>query len=232
MKFPILNSLEQPGRPRTAKPQSISKGRASPRPQPVENRSTEAAKASSPRPHTYTPPPKPPAQTSAPSPAPAASTETHGQETSEAKPCDSTMLGKGMTETEWLETFLFSLQSLDALGMEKQISLDALRLYFDRLLEQAGNPTDPVEKMLLCQTFLAHHMIPELHGRAKEAIHVPRIQCYENSAARLTSAFCQLTSALTTRQASRRSADSQPESKKQSKKRIRGSQKNAQRTKK
>ena len=52
------------------------------------------------------------------------------------------------------------------------------RLYLLGVLEDAGNPTDPIERMLVEQICLAHHNIGRLHVKAASADHPEEARVY------------------------------------------------------
>jgi hypothetical protein len=71
-------------------------------------------------------------------------------------------------------------------------ALPALATYVTQLLKDAGDPTDPVERMMIEQIALAHHNIGQLYVRAAVATNADQVQVYYAAAARLTSEFRRL----------------------------------------
>ena len=57
--------------------------------------------------------------------------------------------------------------------------------YLDDFLHEAGDPTDPIERMLLEQMALAHHRLAHLHTRAHAAEDVEHIKAYNAATSRL-----------------------------------------------
>ena len=47
--------------------------------------------------------------------------------------------------------------------------MDAIHLYRDRLLADCGNPTDPIEVMIIEQLGLAHFYLGLMHCKAANA---------------------------------------------------------------
>ncbi len=47
-----------------------------------------------------------------------------------------------------------------------ELSYQGMKLAYDEYLKAAGNPTDPTERMLLEELFMAHHRLMQLHGEA------------------------------------------------------------------
>src|SRR5947209_4928287 len=68
--------------------------------------------------------------------------------------------------------------------------------YLDAFLKEAGAPTDPVERMLLEQLALAHHVIGRLHVRAGSRESLEEVKAYHTAAARLMGEFRRHTLAL------------------------------------
>src|SRR4051794_17121498 len=70
-----------------------------------------------------------------------------------------------------------------------QVGASGYRAYLDRLLADAGSPSDPIEIMLLEQLAIAHFRIAQLHGSAGQAqgIEAQKLLCA--AAARLLGEF-------------------------------------------
>jgi hypothetical protein len=65
----------------------------------------------------------------------------------------------------------------------------AYRSYLNRLLHDAGNPTDPLERMMIEQLALSHHAIGRLHVKAAASKSEHETSVYNASAARLMSEY-------------------------------------------
>lgn len=77
-----------------------------------------------------------------------------------------------------------------------QLPAESCVVYLDQILEEAGRPTDPVERMLVEQIVMAHHHIGRLHVRAATAESADQIKAYNAAAANLLAEFCRATLAL------------------------------------
>jgi hypothetical protein len=55
------------------------------------------------------------------------------------------------------------------------------KTYFNSFLRDAGEPTDPLEKILLEQLLMAHHRVAQLHARA-EGVTLPEAMKILNAA--------------------------------------------------
>lgn len=71
----------------------------------------------------------------------------------------------------------------------RTVGLDAYKLYLTRLIAQAGDPADPIERMLIEQIALAHHNVGRLHVKATTAETLEETRVYLGSAALLTGEF-------------------------------------------
>src|SRR5262249_34717623 len=67
--------------------------------------------------------------------------------------------------------------------------VETFGLYLDGFLREAGSPADPVERMLLEQLALAHHVIGRPHGRAGCRAGLEELKAYHAAAARLLAEF-------------------------------------------
>jgi hypothetical protein len=76
-----------------------------------------------------------------------------------------------------------------AFGMDRFIESVGFRRYLDDVLKDAGNPTDPVEIMLLEQLTVSHLRAAQLQGHAGQAVGLEAIAVYNAAAARLTAEF-------------------------------------------
>ena len=72
-----------------------------------------------------------------------------------------------------------------AIPLTKEIDSAAFKVYRDRLLQDAGSPTDPIEIMMVEQIMLAHHRVAQLHIKAEEARTVDEFKVYSTAATRL-----------------------------------------------
>jgi len=69
------------------------------------------------------------------------------------------------------------------------ISTEAFKIYRQKLLEQAGSPTDPIEIMLIEQIALAHFHIGRLHLRSCSTADGLLSVAFADAATRLTAEF-------------------------------------------
>jgi hypothetical protein len=76
-----------------------------------------------------------------------------------------------------------------ALSIDPFFETGAYRLYLERILDEAGNPTDPIEAMLVQQLCLAHFRIGKLHVGAEMANGVEAMKLYSAAAARMLGEF-------------------------------------------
>lgn len=68
---------------------------------------------------------------------------------------------------------------------EQNAGVLGAKAWFNTFLGEAGNPTDPVEAILLQQLLLAHHRLAELHMQAAHAPTPEHIKILNGAAARL-----------------------------------------------
>jgi hypothetical protein len=78
---------------------------------------------------------------------------------------------------------------VSALGMDQYVGASGYRMYLDHLRRDAGNPSDPIEIMLLEQLAICHLRAAQLQGRAGEAAGMEAIELYNILAARLSAEF-------------------------------------------
>jgi len=78
--------------------------------------------------------------------------------------------------------------SLTACHGEK-IGPEAYKTYVVQLLKEAGDPSDPVERMLVEQLALAHHNVGRLHIEAARAEGLEQAKAFNAAAARLMNEF-------------------------------------------
>jgi hypothetical protein len=77
-----------------------------------------------------------------------------------------------------------------------ELSAEGFKLYRDRLLQEAGNPSDPIEIMLIEQIALGHFAIGRLQMKAC-TMEVPKLSiAYSDAATRLLGEFRRCTQAL------------------------------------
>ena len=71
----------------------------------------------------------------------------------------------------------------------REVGPESFKLYLLKVMEDAGNPTDPIERMLVEQICLAHHNIGRLHVKAASAQSLEEARIYVGAAALLTGEF-------------------------------------------
>ena len=71
----------------------------------------------------------------------------------------------------------------------REVGPESFKLYLLKVMEDAGNPTDPIERMLIEQICLAHHNVGRLHVKAASAEHLEEARVYIGAAALLTGEF-------------------------------------------
>lgn len=70
-------------------------------------------------------------------------------------------------------------------GDASGVTRSSAHAYVTQLIHDAGEPTDPVEQILLEQLMLAHHRLAQLHERASEATRPEAVRILNGAAARL-----------------------------------------------
>ena len=75
------------------------------------------------------------------------------------------------------------------LDMENMIGAAGCRVYLDDLVRESGNPSDPVEIMLLEQLTMCHQYSIQMQALSKKAEGIEAIELYLSGAARLSSEF-------------------------------------------
>ena len=88
-----------------------------------------------------------------------------------------------------------------ALGLDNLFESKAYKVYLERLIEDAGSPTDPIERMLLEQLALAHFRIGQFHVNAGLAEGIEAVKIYNSVAARMLGEFRRTALALRVYQA-------------------------------
>jgi hypothetical protein len=76
-----------------------------------------------------------------------------------------------------------------ASGLESQFGGHGFQRYLENLLHEAGDPSDPIQRMLIEQAALAHFCIGRLQGYAARAEGAENIKVCNAAAARLLSEF-------------------------------------------
>jgi|GEM_PF-4667006 len=76
-----------------------------------------------------------------------------------------------------------------AMGVENKIETSGCRVYLDDLVRESGDPSDPVEIMLLEQTAMCHFLSMKLQSKASGVEGTEAIELYLSGAARLSSEF-------------------------------------------
>lgn len=92
-------------------------------------------------------------------------------------------------QAEVMRQALFPAMMADALGYDNTFESRAYKVYLERLLQDAGNPTDPVERMMLEQLALAHFRIGQLQVSAGHAKALEATKIYNSAASRLLGEF-------------------------------------------
>src|SRR5262249_39522915 len=76
-----------------------------------------------------------------------------------------------------------------ALGLDNQVGPSGYRFFLEALRKGAGDPTDPLGRMLVGQPALAHFRNPQLHADAGQARGVEAAKIYNSVAARMLGEF-------------------------------------------
>ena len=105
-------------------------------------------------------------------------------------------LNKAQQQANVVREAFFPSMMAAAIPVTKDIGASAFRLYLNQLLQDAGNPTDPIERMLLEQLALAHYRIAELHVQVEQSRTAEEVKVYSTAAVRLTGEFRRLALAL------------------------------------
>lgn len=83
-----------------------------------------------------------------------------------------------------------------AIPVSHEVGPASFKVYLDGLRKDAGNPTDPVEIMLVEQLALAHHRVAQLHVQAEQSKTIDEAKVFTVAAARLTGELRRLALAL------------------------------------
>jgi hypothetical protein len=105
-------------------------------------------------------------------------------------------LKKAKHEADIIKEAVFPAALASAVPLGNVTGPAGWKLYRDRLLEEAGSPTDPIERMMVEQLAMAHFRIGQLHTRVAEARTVDEAKAYSAAATRLTGEFRRLALAL------------------------------------
>src|SRR5579885_2935475 len=85
-----------------------------------------------------------------------------------------------------LSNGMFAVLTASALGLDQYVDAVGYKLHWEQFLEEAGNPTDPVERILLQQLYLCHFRAAVLHSRAENNRGSEVTRMFNDSAARLS----------------------------------------------
>jgi hypothetical protein len=88
-----------------------------------------------------------------------------------------------------LRELVFPASMATALKLDSLLGPAGYKFFCDRLLQDAGNPTDPIEIMMLQQLALAHFRIGQLHASAGDARSVEEAKIFNAAAARMLGEF-------------------------------------------
>lgn len=75
------------------------------------------------------------------------------------------------------------------MGRESQIEVTGYRGFLDEMVRESGNPSDPVEIMLLEQVAMCHLLSMRLQSKASQAEGTDAIELYMSGGARLSAEF-------------------------------------------
>ena len=75
------------------------------------------------------------------------------------------------------------------LDMENMIGAAGCRFFLDEMIQESGNPSDPLEIMLLEQTAMCHQYSIQMQALSKKAEGIEAIELYLSGAARLSGEF-------------------------------------------
>lgn len=126
-------------------------------------------------------------------------------------------------QAAFLNNLLFPTQMLHALGVSDDLTVSAARVYLLNFRQDAGEPQDPVERVLLDQIAMSHLRVGRFHALAEETSNIELKSMYVGAATRLLREITRTVGALVTYRASLRqrdhdSATSGPSPKKKSEK--------------
>jgi hypothetical protein len=92
-------------------------------------------------------------------------------------------------QAEVLNKMVFPTMMSEAVEISQYINGSACRIYLERFLVDCGNPTDPVERMMLEQLALAHFRTGQLHAKAGITENAEAVKLLSAAAARLLGEF-------------------------------------------
>ena len=100
-------------------------------------------------------------------------------------------LDQASKESVVLRDLACGLYLADILGpvLGKSVKILGFQAYRDQLMRECGNPTDPIERMLIEQLAMAHHSIARLHTKAASAKTAEDADRYSSAASRLLGEF-------------------------------------------
>lgn len=79
----------------------------------------------------------------------------------------------------------FSALMASALNLDKYFETGAYRTYLAGVMHDLGNPTDPIERMLIEQLCIAHFRVAQLHAGAGQAQGLEATKLLNTVAARM-----------------------------------------------
>ena len=97
---------------------------------------------------------------------------------------DEFLTRQGLAYNVKYRTAACYLQANTHPAINSQISLESFATYLETLLEEAGNPTDPIERMLVEQLAIAHHNIGRLYMKAAASESLEQAEVYNAAASR------------------------------------------------
>lgn len=109
---------------------------------------------------------------------------------------EQVILARAERKADIIRTLAFPAAMATAIPVGKDIGAAAFKVYQDRLLREAGSPTNPVEIMLLEQLSLAHLRVAQLHAQAELAKSIEETKVCSTAATRLTGEVRRLALAL------------------------------------
>lgn len=95
-----------------------------------------------------------------------------------------------------IREYLFSATLATSMPVGEMSTAAAWRTFLDRLLKDAGNPSDPIEIMMIEQLVMAHFRVAQLNARAQDAQNVEAAKVFAAAAARMTGEFRRLALAV------------------------------------
>ncbi|MFL5329218.1 MAG: hypothetical protein ACJ8C4_09900 [Gemmataceae bacterium] len=96
---------------------------------------------------------------------------------------------KRAQQADILRKGVFAALMADALAIDPSFEVGAYRIYLQQLIADAGNPTDPVEVMLLEQLALSHFRIGQLQVLANTCKSIESTKILTAAASRLLGEF-------------------------------------------